>query len=62
MNVRSRGGDWDAEVDGAEGEGSVVVVKVVEVGGEVVWCGEVEVVGAVKQAGARNVDLVLVLI
>lgn len=49
-------------MDGAEGEGSVVVVKVVEVGGEVVWCVEVEVVGAVKQAGARNVDLVLVLI
>ena len=36
MNVRSGGGDWDAEVDGAEAEGPVVVVKVVEVGGEVV--------------------------
>jgi hypothetical protein len=36
-------------VDGAEADGSVVVVvKVVEVGGEVVWCVEVEVVGAVK--------------
>jgi hypothetical protein len=50
-------------VDSAEVEGSVVVVaKKVEVGGEVVWCVEVEVPGAVRQARARNVDLVLVSI
>ncbi len=49
-------------MDGTEAEGSVVVIKVVQVGGKVVWCFEVEFVGAVKQAGARNVDLFLLSI
>lgn len=59
MYVQGGGSDWDAEVDFTEAECSMAVMEVAEVGEDVVWCVEVkvEVVGAVKQAGAYDVEL-----